>query len=85
MVINIYKATHLPEEGWLHGCYICSSITEKTINHNLPEIWKKTRVVAYMCQKCQKLMADNEDLNDEYQSLINTYIYSNYVYCPDDP
>lgn len=84
-VINIYKATHLPEEGWLQGCYICSCITGKTISHNPREIWEKTRFVIYMCHICQKLRSENKMLDNEYQSLINSYIYSNFVYRPVDP
>ena len=79
-VINIYKTTHLPHVGWLQGCYICSSITGKTINHNQPKICEKTKFVVHMCHIChicQHLLRENKQLQDEYQSFVNSYIYKN--------
>ena len=84
-VINIYKATHLPEEGWLQGCYICSSVTARTIDHEPPEVWDKTRFTVYMCPLCQKLKRENDELDNEYRDLINSYIYKHFVYRPVDP
>lgn len=84
-VINIYKATHLPEEGWLQGCYICSTITGRTVDHRPPETWEKHKFNVYMCPHCQKLKRDNEELSNEYEIMINAYIDRNFTYRPVDP
>lgn len=78
-VINICKASHLPEEGWLQGCYICSSVTGRTISHEPPEVLEDTKIIVYMCPFCQKLKGENNELDNVYSDLINSYIYRNFV------
>lgn len=84
-IINIYKDTHLPEDGWLQGCYICSSVTGRTIDHKLPEIWSHTKIKVYMCPSCQRLRRESDELAEEFNKLINSYVYSNFTYRPVDP
>lgn len=84
-IINIYKNTHLPEDGWLQGCYICSEITGNTIDHKLHELWENHRFVVYICPRCKKLKLENELLFNEYNASINAYIDRNFTYHPVDP
>ena len=39
--IYIFKETHLPERGWLQGCYVCSQITSRNITFKSIELEKK--------------------------------------------
>lgn len=73
-VIYLYKETHLPEEGWLQGCFICNSITSKTEDFKSLIKEKKIRFVVHICPSCFKNKNKNKELNEIYLHQLNHYI-----------
>lgn len=76
--IYLFTNTHLPIDGWLQGCVICTEITgmTKKINkYKLPfyQLCNKTirnkEVYGYICNKCIKFKKEK--------------FYTSCIYCLD--
>ena len=72
----IYKETHLPSVGWLHGCFVCYTIT------GICEVFSKKETrkrmiehVVYICPNCKKLIQENNKVRQEYKTKVNEYIH----------
>lgn len=78
-IINIYKETHLPEEGWFQGCFICCQITGRTYDFKPEKSFENTRFKVYICPNCSRLKNINEDLAKEYDAHIIRYIERHFT------
>ena len=77
--IELYKKTHLPENGWIQGCFHCKSKTS-FLKHIMDKMYKKKmyKFDCYLCKDCKILFNHNKP--EYYQFLKNCalYIYCNY-------
>jgi len=71
----IYKESHLPAEGWLHGCFLCYTITGNC------EVFSKiekrditTEHVVYVCPSCRSVLRQSAPLRAEYDAKVKQYI-----------
>ena len=78
-MINIYKQTHLPEEGWFQGCFMCSQITGRTYEFNIGEEIENTKFIVYLCPNCSKLKENNAELQQQYDHHVKRYIYRHFI------
>ena len=79
--IYLFQTTHLPEDGWLQGCIICSEITgtiKRIKKYKLPlyqlcnnNIRNKERY-GFMCHKCLRFQK-----KEFYKSCIKSI--DNYI------
>jgi protein-arginine kinase activator protein McsA len=73
--VYLFYETHLPEEGWLQGCYQCYSITSRTINYkNIDNNDKTINFIVYICNKCKKLLKNDTEKNFIFSSKCNNFI-----------
>ena len=77
-VINIYKQTHLPEEGWFQGCFMCSQITAKTYELKPEQRLENTKFMVYICPDCSRLKNNSADLASQFDLHITRYINRNF-------
>lgn len=78
-VINIYKQTHLPEDGWFQGCFLCSQITGRTYDFDPAQKLENTRFVVYVCPNCSRLKDKNNDLAQQYNMHVTRYINRHFT------
>jgi len=71
----IFKETHLPTEGWLHGCFVCHNITGncEVFNKRENEYQIVERVV-FVCRSCCRILADDDELRKKYDEKVSKYI-----------
>jgi Fe2+ transport system protein B len=71
----IYKDTHLPAVGWLHGCFMCHRITGQceTFSKKQKEHMIMEHVV-YLCPTCKNIIKKNRTVMKEYERNIIEYI-----------
>ena len=71
----IYKDTHLPAVGWLHGCFLCCTITGNcetfSRKHTTDMVMEH---VVYLCPNCKKLIKKSRTIMKEYKNKVNDYI-----------
>ena len=73
--IYIYKKTHLPKNGWLHGCFMCNKITGQTkeyINNNEEKL-------IYICYECDYMINKSKEMKKEY---IREHVSFFYILTP---
>lgn len=67
-IVEIFKDSHLPKEGWLQSCFNCYSITSKTFYYKMIMLdGTKYKFHVYCCPQCKNKM---------YKEKINTYRFS---------
>lgn len=66
---------NLPEEGWLHGCTICESITGNTYTFSIGYLIRYD-IDAYICRNCCKNKKNLRKLISKAPKFIkNRWIY----------
>ena len=71
----IFKETHLPTEGWLHGCFVCHAITGNCEVFNKRENDSKiVERVVFVCRSCCRLLSDDDELRKKYDEKVSKYI-----------
>ena len=75
-VIYLYKETHLPEGGWLQGCFICNTITSNTEDFKPVIEEKKTRYIVHICPPCLKKKNSSIELKEIYCYQLNQYLFN---------
>lgn len=73
-VIYLYKETHLPDKGWLQGCFICNSITSNTEDFNPLTEEGNTRYIVHICPPCLKKKNSSVELKELYLYQLNDYL-----------
>ena len=71
----IFKETHLPTEGWLHGCFVCHVVTGNCEIFNKRE--DDTQIVervVFVCRSCCRLLADDHGLRENFNKKVSNYI-----------
>lgn len=72
--IYIFKDTHLPERGWLQGCYVCSQITSRNITFKSIELEKKTnKFIVYLCPSCRCDLEKDDEQNLWFINKCNRF------------
>ena len=71
----IFKETHLPTEGWLHGCFVCHSVTGncEVFNKRETDTQIVERVV-FVCRSCGRILSDDIELREKYDEKVSKYI-----------
>jgi hypothetical protein len=73
--VYLFYETHLPEKGWLQGCYQCKMITSKTICYKNIHAYNKTiKFVVYICNPCKKLLKKDTEKNLLFINNCNNFI-----------
>jgi hypothetical protein len=71
----IFKETHLPTEGWLHGCFVCHNITGNCEVFNKRENdYQIVERVVFVCRSCCRILADDDELRKKYDEKVSKYI-----------
>ena len=77
-LIEIFKDSHLPKEGWLQACFNCYSITSKTFIYKVVVCNnEKYKFSLYCCPSCKNKLKDNFKYY-KFSKLLDKYIYCNY-------
>ena len=81
--IEIYRDSHLPENGWIQSCFNCYSLTSKTTLYKT--ITNKNVVYdfhIYVCNSCHKKFNNNILNFIHFSNTCNKYINKNYLQGP---
>ena len=71
----IYKETRLPTEGWLHGCFVCHTITGNCEVFNKKEDDSQiTERVVYVCRSCCRLLSEDCEMKENFNQKVSNYI-----------
>ena len=73
----IYKGTHLPRDGWLQGCFICTNITSKTEKYELSITVPNIRFVLFCCPLCRNMRKKSNKLEKRLQKQVSKYVDNN--------
>jgi hypothetical protein len=75
--IYIFSDTHLPENGWLQGCYECGGITSRTILYKTKYRYKKKyKFIMHLCPRCKRQLEKNSQQNNKLINRCNIFIDS---------
>jgi len=73
--IYIYKDSHLPENGWLHACFRCKTITAK---HFLFQTFNKNNILyefyVSTCPLCSRKFKKDPLIYIHFSEACNKYI-----------
>mgnify|MGYP001327389323 CR=1 FL=1 len=85
--VYLFYDTHLPEKGWLQGCYHCDSITSRTINYKNVNYNDKTiKFIVYICNTCKKKLKTDTEKNFIFSNKCDVYISEYLKSCrPETP
>ena len=79
--IYIYKDSHLPEDGWIHACFNCKTLTSnnvlfQTFNkyNNLYEFY------IHICKDCKKTFQSDDMKYIKFNDMSHNYIKENFNY-----
>jgi len=86
--VYIYRGHHrLPEKGWFQACFMCYTITSRTIIFDTLEkmindeknIYK---IYVYICPICRKKLNCDEKFTLQYNKRCKHYINVNFFTYP---
>jgi hypothetical protein len=73
--VYMFSDTHLPERGWLQGCYKCGEITSRTITYKTKTKYLKIfKFIVHLCPRCQRQLKDNTPMNVQFIHKCDAYI-----------
>ena len=77
--VYFHEETHLPEEGWLQGCFECNEITSSVMEYKIVTRGRMVyEFIFYLCRRCKKQLAADEEANRTFTSrceiIVNDYL-----------
>ena len=77
--VYFHEETHLPEEGWLQGCFECNEITSSIIEYKQVKRERLTyKFIFYLCRRCEKELIVGTKAHDllisRYNSSVDHYL-----------
>ena len=78
-LIELFKKSKLPKNGWIQECFICHLPTSLTTN--ITNIEKNNRIIkfnCYICKDCKKEFKKNQVFYYDFIKDCKIYIYDKY-------
>jgi len=78
-IIDIFKKSHLPKDGWLQSCFNCYIITSKTYYYRMVLFNKKKyKFSIFCCPQCKNKLYKDNLKEHKFSKVCDKYIFFHY-------
>ncbi len=78
-IIELYKNSDLPKEGWLQSCFLCKTYTSRTTHiTNIESEIMEYNFFCFVCKECKYKFKKNEILYFNFLRDCKIYIHDKY-------